>query len=117
MTEQIQPRVKKDYSNRAKRQRDPNIWISGPDEQEHRYHRKFVQQRNQAQWRKEKWEMSWEEWRHDVWGDEIKYRGRSDGGYYLSRIDDSKPWRKDNVEIKIPVPKKRRLKDDKKDLL
>ena len=76
----------------------PHTWKSGPDPLEHRKHRIWIQQKNQAQWREEGWSISFEEWK-ELWSELWHLRGRERGDYCMSRIDWSLPWTIDNVDI------------------
>lgn len=77
----------------------PDMWKSGPDPRIHEYFRVFLQHRNQANWRQESYELSWEQW-FEIWADKIEQRGRKSGQYYMTRIDNDLSWNKDNVRIK-----------------
>ena len=53
----------------------PNAWKSGPDPEEHKRYRVFIQQRNQAQWREEGWTISFEAWK-DLWNQSGQWANR-----------------------------------------
>jgi hypothetical protein len=76
----------------------PHTWKSGPDPIQHKKHRVWIQQKNQAQWRDEIWNISFEEW-CEIWADLWDKRGRKKNNYCMSRKDWSVSWNKDNVEI------------------
>ena len=78
----------------------PDKWVTGPDPVEHKRYRVFIQQKNQAQWRDEGWEISFEAWKQ-LWADSGQWenRGRQRTCYCMTRIDHLVPWTPDNVEI------------------
>lgn len=63
-------------------------------------YRAFVQQRNQAQFRKEGWskKFTFEVWL-DIWGDKISNKGRSSSEYCMTRINLNKQWTANNVIV------------------
>ena len=73
-------------------------WKSGPDPQRHDQFQKFGQQKNQAQWRKEPWYLTFDEF-VQIWYQRWHLRGRGVNDLCLTRIDYFKPWQLDNVEI------------------
>lgn len=78
----------------------PQSWISGPDPEEHKRYRVWIQQKNQAQWREEGWNIDFETWKQ-LWADSGQWdnRGRVKGTYCMTRKDWSTPWTLDNVVI------------------
>ena len=78
----------------------PGAWVSGPDPEEHRRYRTFVQQRNQANWREEGWTISFEDWKR-LWAESGRWpnRGRERGDYCMTRRDWSTPWTVENAQI------------------
>lgn len=102
----------------------PCAWKSGPDPELHRRYLQWLQQRNQAQWRGEEWDLSFEAWLQ-VWGDDIHLRGRKRGQLSLIRRNYLEPWHQDNVvkvtreeqsaiQAMIKMDKKRRLEPEGK---
>jgi hypothetical protein len=77
---------------------NPNAWVSGPDPERHRRYLQWLQQKNQAQFRKEGWDFAFDDWLA-LWGDLIQYRGRQKGSMTMVRIDYDQPWSKDNARI------------------
>jgi len=78
----------------------PTVWKSGPDPAKHQYYRSWCQQRNQANFRKEGWDFTFEDWL-TAWGDLIHQKGQGQNQYCMKRKDRSQPWTKDNVKIVI----------------
>jgi hypothetical protein len=76
----------------------PHVWVSGPDPERHRRYLQWLQQRNQAQFRKEGWELEFDDWL-DLWGTNIQYRGRKKGSMTMVRIRYDEPWSKLNARI------------------
>ena len=58
----------------------------------------FQQQREQAQWRGEPWEITWEQW-WALWQPLWPQRGRCRGELCMRRLDRLQPWHILNVEI------------------
>lgn len=73
----------------------PSRWKCEADAYKHSFYRAFSQQRNQAQWRGEIWELTFDEW-FDFWGEDIKHRGRGSDNLAMVRRDYTLPWRPDN---------------------
>jgi len=76
----------------------PERWISGPDPERHKRYLQWLQQKNQAQFRGEEWNLDFDDWLQ-VWGDEIVNRGRKKGQLSMMRRDYNLPWTADNVLI------------------
>ena len=76
----------------------PNAWKSGPDPERHRRYLQWLQQKNQAQFRKEGWSLEFDDWLA-LWGTNIQYRGRKKGSMTMVRIDYDLPWSKLNARI------------------
>ena len=76
----------------------PNVWLVGPDVELHEKYRAWLQQRNQAQWRDEPWDLPFKVW-CAVWGDAWHNRGRQRGCMCMTRQDWTEPWCESNVTI------------------
>lgn len=76
----------------------PHVWKSGPDPVEHKKYLNWLQQKNQAQYRREGWQLSFEVWK-EIWGDNFHNKGRASGNFCMTRRDDQAAWTRDNVEI------------------
>ena len=76
----------------------PQVWVSGPDPEEHAKYRAWIQMKNQAQWRGEAWTISFEEYKQ-LWGEHWHNRGREKGCYCMTRQDWSLPWTVANTHI------------------
>ena len=76
----------------------PHVWVSGPDPERHKKYRHWIQQKNQAQFRKEGWDIPFETWL-DMWGDMWYNRGREKGCYCMTRIDRELPWTPENTHV------------------
>lgn len=68
------------------------------DPYQYPFYRAYGQCKNQAQWRGEEWNLTFEEW-FNAWGDKIEQRGRGAHQYAMIRVNQSLPWSKDNVTI------------------
>lgn len=69
----------------------PNAWVSGTDLELHKKYRAFIQQRNQANFRGESWQLTFEQWQ-ELWGELWHQRGRDQGCYCMTRDQWDKPW-------------------------
>ena len=78
----------------------PQLWKAGPDPHRHRQYLTWLQQKNQAQYREEGWDISFEAW-CDLWDRSGQWdnRGRERGCYCMTRTDWGLPWTLDNVQI------------------
>lgn len=76
----------------------PDLWISGPDPVLHEKYRVWGQQKNQAQWRRESWDLPFDVW-VEIWGDLYEQKGQTSDCMCMTRIDLDLPWHKDNVRI------------------
>ena len=76
----------------------PHTWISGDDPVRHKQYYVWLQQKNQAQYRKEGWNLDFDTW-VNVWGDLWKLRGRDREGYCMTRVDKTIAWEESNVEV------------------
>ena len=78
----------------------PHVWVTGPDPEEHKKYRVFIQQRNQANYRLETWTITFEEW-WDIWEKSGHWdqRGCKQGQYCMSRIGDQGEYSSTNVFI------------------
>lgn len=69
----------------------PWVWKSGPDELQHKKYLAWLQQKNQAQFRGEDWQLTFEEW-CQIWGTEFHRRGRGSDCLCLTRWDLEDSW-------------------------
>lgn len=76
----------------------PHIWKSGPDPVQHKKYLTWLQQRNQALFRDEGWNIDFADW-CKLWADKWDLRGRTRGSYCMTRRDWSLPWTLDNVHV------------------
>lgn len=76
----------------------PHVWVSGPDPERHKRYLQWLQQRNQAQFRGEVWNLEFDDWLM-IWGDNIRYRGRQKGSMTMVRCDYDQPWSNTNARI------------------
>lgn len=76
----------------------PQRWVTGPCPKTHDMYRTFIQQRNQANYRKEPWNFEFDDWKLKWW-DNWDLKGRKKGQLCMSRIDATQEWHKCNVQI------------------
>jgi hypothetical protein len=77
----------------------PETWISGPDPVTRDKYYAWLKHRAQAKFRKEPYELTWEDW-STLWSnDDFLNRGRQPENLCISRRDPNDPWTLDNSEI------------------
>jgi hypothetical protein len=76
----------------------PHLWRVGTDPELHDKYLIWVQQRNQAQYRSEGWQLPFETW-CALWQDHWHLRGRARGCYCMTRISTEGAWEVDNVVV------------------
>ena len=76
----------------------PHVWKSGPDLVRHQQHVVWRQQKNQAQWRGEIYDLDFDTWCR-IWGDLWPQRGRTRGTLCMTRLDWEAAWCESNVII------------------
>lgn len=78
----------------------PQNWITGPDFLTHEMYYAWQKHRSQARYRKEDYDLSWEDWL-EIWKNPIDFenRGRKPEDLTLTRIDDDGAWELSNVQI------------------
>lgn len=98
----------------------PSSWKSGPDVKTHEIFRAYGQQRNQANFRKEPFHLTFEEYK-ELWWECWELRGRGSDSLCTVRIDPRLPWEMGNVTLMTRkdqlgrgrgVPRPRTLKDN-----
>lgn len=96
MLEQTEP--KKRGCPPGKQGPRPNTWKTGTDPVRHQQYNAFIQQRNQARWRGETWNLEFDQW-VELWGDQWTNRGRSSENSCMTRSDDTQPWDANNAVV------------------
>ena len=76
----------------------PKAWISGPDPIRHAKYKCWQQQKNQAIWRKEPYDLTFDQY-VDLWGNKFDQRGRHSDQYCMWRANPALPWTLTNVRI------------------
>ena len=76
----------------------PHIWKSGPDLQRHEQYTAFLRQRAQANFRKEQWQLTFEQF-VTLWQDLWTQRGRTSTDLCMSRWNYDLPWNVENCKI------------------
>ena len=92
------------YRNKSRAQNPrasrPEQWLSGPDELRHEQFYAWHKHRSQANYRKEKHELTFDDWL-ELWSDPEQWhnRGRQKDCWVLSRKDLEGAWSRDNCVI------------------
>ena len=76
----------------------PQLWITGTDPDTHDQYRAFVQCRNQARFRSEPWELTFDQW-CEHWAGRWHLRGRSADSLCITRRNCALPWSMTNVIV------------------
>jgi hypothetical protein len=76
----------------------PHRWKTGPDPLTHEKFRGWHQHRSQAIFRKEPYELSFEDFEH-IWGVLWHQKGRHKDDYCLTRQDRTQPWTRTNTQV------------------
>ena len=82
----------------ARGKKRPHVWISGPDEYRHQMYHPWMLAKAQANFRKEEYELTFDEY-FEFWDGKWHLRGRGIDDLCMSRINPDKPWKKSNVHI------------------
>lgn len=90
----------------------PHTWRSGPDPLKHKQYLIWLQQKNQAQYRREGWTIAFEAWL-DLWQGLWDQRGRTPQSLCMTRKDTDLTWELDNVEIITRAEHFRRIRERK----
>lgn len=78
---------------------NPDLWLSGPDPITHEKYYAWLKHKSQAKFRKEEYELTFEDWQ-SIWSDaDFVRRGRSKTDLCLSRTDVGAAWTLDNCNI------------------
>ncbi len=95
-----EPMIRGSQSKRGRtRMRTPHTWLSGPDPIDHDKYYAWQKHRAQARFRKEEYNMTWEDWQ-GLWPHELfVQRGRDPDCLCMIRTDNTEPWVIGNVEI------------------
>jgi hypothetical protein len=76
----------------------PHLWKTGPDPLTHDKFRGWHKHRSQALFRKEPYELSFEDFEH-IWGVLWHQKGRGRDDYCLTRQDRQLPWTRTNTLV------------------
>lgn len=91
------------YSSKGKaRGPEPQRWCTGPDPVRHEQYTAFLKARAQARFRKEGWELTFEQFEF-LWNQDASWpqRGRGADDLLMTRRDFSKAWSFDNCYIML----------------
>ena len=76
----------------------PHSWLSGPDEYKHSMYVPWMRAKAQANYRKEQWNLTFEEF-YQLWKNHWDKRGRGADDFCMTRCDSSMPWSLENITI------------------
>jgi hypothetical protein len=76
----------------------PQLWVTGTDPETHDQYRAFVQCRNQARFRSEPWELTFDQWQ-EHWAGRWHLRGRAADSLCITRRDCAAAWSDHNVIV------------------
>jgi len=97
------------YATHKRKGKFTRPWISGPDPFHHEMYYAWAKHRSQAIYRKEAYELTWEDWQI-IWAnpEDFLRRGRDRNDLVLTRQDPELPWTMRNVEIMVRLDHLRR---------
>ena len=93
--------MRRKYTHKLKgrRRQQPESWKSGPDPLKHEKYYAWLKHRSQARYRKEDYDITWEQW-EQLWSDgDFELRGRGKDDLCLSRKDPNQSWSVDNCQV------------------
>ncbi|CAB4154829.1 hypothetical protein UFOVP647_32 [uncultured Caudovirales phage] len=76
----------------------PHVWIVGQDHYKHQMYHPWQLAKAQANFRKEEWDLSFEDY-YQIWNGLWDQRGRLSDDLCMTRIDYEGPWIKTNITI------------------
>ena len=76
----------------------PTVWCTGPDPVRHDQYTQFLRQRAQARFRKEAWQLEFDDF-VEVWSSNWSQRGRLSHELCMTRENYDLPWNPGNVVI------------------
>lgn len=87
-------------------EKEPYWWMRGPrihcrkyqDERLHAMYYAYSKTKAQCNFRNEKFELLPEEY-FALWNEHWEKRGRKNDSYCMTRLDDTKPWNKENAVV------------------
>lgn len=81
------------------RNSNPDTWVTGPNLLTREKYYAYLKHRAQARFRKEPYQLSWEDWQ-TLWSDsDFQKRGRSKNDLCLARLDHLGAWELCNVVV------------------
>lgn len=93
----------------------PHVWRVAKDPETRLQYYNWMQARTQAVYRGAEWELTFRQWQN-VWRDSWHLRGRDSDSLCITRIDRTKPWRRNNVELITRLELRRRSNQTRWDL-
>lgn len=76
----------------------PQVWVTGPDPVRHEQYTQFLRQRAQARYRREGWDITFDDF-VEIWGTDWCHRGRASEDLCMTRRDYDLSWSPHNVDI------------------
>jgi hypothetical protein len=76
----------------------PLVWKSGPNPERHEQYIAWARAKAQANFRNERWQLSFEDW-CELWEGQWHRRGRVKDTVCLTRRDYDEPWCRSNCEV------------------
>jgi hypothetical protein len=92
--------LRKLAAEKKPRGRPRNTWITGSDPVTHAQYVAWAKARAQAHYRKEVWEISFDDWQK-IWLGNWHKRGRGSSNLCMIRSDTKQPWSIHNVELML----------------
>lgn len=90
---------------------NPDMWVTGPDKIRRNKYYAYLKHRSQCRWRKEDYDLSFEDWER-FWPDELfEKRGRSAESLLLTREDMRAGWTAENCFVQSRTDHLKRKKE------
>lgn len=106
-------RPRKTTQTNLGRTSNPNEWLSGPCPETHDKYYAWLKHRAQARYRREEYDLTWEDW-CELWTPELwPQRGKHRHSVCLQRIEIDGAWSLDNCEIVTRLEQLRRQREYK----
>jgi hypothetical protein len=76
----------------------PHVWLTGPDPERHKLYVPFLKQKAQAMFRKELWDLTFDQW-EALWDGRFHLRGRRSDDLCMTMSDPDLGWTTTNAVI------------------
>lgn len=115
MSKYIPKSTRKSDSNQGRRP-NPDTWKTGPDPIKREKYYAFLKHRSQAQYRKEQYDLTWEQWQALWINGSWDQRGKTSDSLCLARLNNQGAWCWSNVRVmtraeQLKIPRTRKSQE------